>query len=532
MLVGLVMLCASAALAQPECGCEATPADFAAALADDRVDAVVLGTVIWGEGSPRTAPAGLETQHPFPWLRYFLLVEKAWKADVPSLWIERLWGRCGSPLAPGRRYLLTLPKKKDADASVISGESARTVDACQIVVLDQQAGDALSTLGEPLIERDRNQEARSAMTRAGTALSRGRVQCFGAPDGPDEPISLVPGEYTRFPLRLGAKEVTWSLGQNGTGGRGRGAILLIADNPSPCWVRVIPDVLARWAADGSAGRALPGYAGLTWRDGWVPPYWNGTLSLQRDAPWIRTAQLRFERKATMPSSHNAGSGTFRSAGSRTLVIESLEPEPGRLLDKSSSVTATLKWLGPDEPPHIVRPTFEATDSDLVMSTPDGSPAEWSLTAGVPIEISFALASVLEKHRLKEPLTLRFVVDRVTDASKETVDVTKPLLYPRGEEPAPIPVPQPESGPWYSGGDGSSCEKAVVVRGVDTIQQGIAAERAWWRREYPGSKMERQELLGSGDEGEDMFDLITIKTRNGFEVKLCFGINEFWGAPPR
>ena len=526
----LLLLCAAltpyAATAQPECGCGEPIADFSAALADERIEAVVLGTVIWAEGSPRPAPESLDTEHPYPWLRYLVLAEKAWKAEVSSIWVERLWGRCGSPLEPGTRVLLTLPKGEQAQATTIAGMKARTLDACQLIVPESQAGDEIAALGTPRVERERNAEAQSALPAMARSMMTARTQCFGEVKGPAGPVSMVPGEFVPFDIEIGGGNQRWTLGQNGTGAKGTGELILAALNPTACWVRIVPRVRARWSAEGSAGRLLPSYSGITWRQGWVPPYWNGTISLGRH-PWIRSADLHFELRPTMPSPNTTLDRRAEAAGTRTLRLESLEPEPGRLVDVSSRIRATVRWLGADSPRHVLRPVFEAEDSSLVMAVADGEPEEWTLAANQTTEVNFGLAPVLAEHDLREPLQLRFVVDRVAaDGTRETVDSTQPLEFGRGIEPDPIPVPPPDR-VWYGGGDGSSCEQAIVVRGAKTTRRGIAAERAWWRKEYPGSRMTEQGLLGPDEDGV-AYDRITLRTASGDEVELCFEITEFFG----
>lgn len=521
------------AQAQPDCGCGQTIEDVATALADERIEAVVWGTVVFAEGSPRPAPERLESNHPYPWLRYFLLVERAWKADVPSLWIERLWGRCGSPLTPGRRILLTLPKGEEPQATVIAGMRAKTLDACQLVLPEARAAEAIAALGEPLVTRDLNAEAQAATPPVVRSMMMARRQCLGEVESVENPISMVPGEFTSVELPLAGGTQTWNLGQNGTSSQGTGELILGATNPTPCWIRVVPEVRARWAVEGSARRLLASYSGMTWREGWVPPYWSGTVSLGDQHPWIRTARLRVETHSMMPSPRNTLSRSAEAAGSRTLRIEELAPLPGRLIDEKTRVRATVRWLGSAAGRHVVRPVFEAKDSSLVMSTEEGQPREWDLTANESTEISFGLGRVFTEHDLREPLQLRFVVDRLgPDGARDTVDSTQPLVFGRGTEPEPIPVPPPSSGPWFSGGDGSSCEQAVKIRGVDTTQGGIAAERAWWRKEFPGSKMVRQGVSGPSEEDERVYDLITLETRGGEEVGLCFDITEFFGKRAR
>jgi hypothetical protein len=67
-------------------------------------------------------------------------------------------------------------------------------------------------------------------------------------------------------------------------------------------------------------------------------------------------------------------------------------------------------------------------------------------------------------------------------------------------------------------DGSTQEKAVVVKSIN-------AEYEWIKTNYPGSKVTRQALLGSG---KKHFDLLTFVTRNGETREAYFDISSFFG----
>ena len=77
---------------------------------------------------------------------------------------------------------------------------------------------------------------------------------------------------------------------------------------------------------------------------------------------------------------------------------------------------------------------------------------------------------------------------------------------------------------YSDGDGSTIEKAVVIKGAKDEEAGVAAEYAWLRQKYPGYKLSKQSLRGSGDRH---YDLIEIDTREGHKT-IYFDITDFFG----
>lgn len=77
---------------------------------------------------------------------------------------------------------------------------------------------------------------------------------------------------------------------------------------------------------------------------------------------------------------------------------------------------------------------------------------------------------------------------------------------------------------YSGGDGSSLEQAVIIKGAKDEQAGVAAERAWIEQRYPGFHKGQQSLLSSGGKH---YDEIRIATREGHKA-LYFEITDFLG----
>ncbi len=95
----------------------------------------------------------------------------------------------------------------------------------------------------------------------------------------------------------------------------------------------------------------------------------------------------------------------------------------------------------------------------------------------------------------------------------------------GGTPSPAAPAAPAGGDGlYSGGDGLSCESAVVVHASDTLA-GVQAEYAWVRAHYPGYQKGGQALTECGDKPADRLD---IRTADGKEVSLYFDISNFFG----
>ena len=78
---------------------------------------------------------------------------------------------------------------------------------------------------------------------------------------------------------------------------------------------------------------------------------------------------------------------------------------------------------------------------------------------------------------------------------------------------------------YGGGDGTSCEQAVVVH-EHSEMAGVAAEYAWLKARYPGYRRGPQGLSKCGNRPADK---IQIRTQDGRELEVVFDISEFFGA---
>lgn len=77
------------------------------------------------------------------------------------------------------------------------------------------------------------------------------------------------------------------------------------------------------------------------------------------------------------------------------------------------------------------------------------------------------------------------------------------------------------GAQFGGGDGSSCEQAVVPL-VDEGRSMVQAEYEWLSRKFGGGALARQ-ALGASSDGKRRYDLIIWRTPEGKEVEVCFDV---------
>lgn len=85
---------------------------------------------------------------------------------------------------------------------------------------------------------------------------------------------------------------------------------------------------------------------------------------------------------------------------------------------------------------------------------------------------------------------------------------------------PPPVAEPLA---YAGGDGTSCEKAVVIREARHREVGLLAEKLWLQQRYPGYRQTRQAELDSANRH---YDLVELATDDGQTRKVYFDTTEF------
>src|SRR5688572_15982963 len=76
-------------------------------------------------------------------------------------------------------------------------------------------------------------------------------------------------------------------------------------------------------------------------------------------------------------------------------------------------------------------------------------------------------------------------------------------------------------PTYGGGDGSSCEQAVVPRAPQGMAM-VQAEYHWLRQTFGGGTLVRQ-ALGASSDGKRRYDLILWRKPDGQTVDVCFDV---------
>ena len=94
-------------------------------------------------------------------------------------------------------------------------------------------------------------------------------------------------------------------------------------------------------------------------------------------------------------------------------------------------------------------------------------------------------------------------------------------------PAPPNPPKPAPEVRYTGGDGSSCQKAVEIAGASGEIQGVRAERWWIYSRYPRATITRQELSTVKDRD---YETITFSPEPNKSMTVCFDITSFFGKP--
>lgn len=88
-------------------------------------------------------------------------------------------------------------------------------------------------------------------------------------------------------------------------------------------------------------------------------------------------------------------------------------------------------------------------------------------------------------------------------------------------PLPLTGAIAQQEPTFSGGDGSSCENAVIPVTGDR-RSLVQAEYHWLRKTFGGGSLVRQALGGSSD-GKRRYDLILWRKPDGETVDVCFDV---------
>jgi hypothetical protein len=76
-------------------------------------------------------------------------------------------------------------------------------------------------------------------------------------------------------------------------------------------------------------------------------------------------------------------------------------------------------------------------------------------------------------------------------------------------------------PRFSGGDGSSCEEAVVAVAPDEMTV-VQAQYHWLRKTFGGGTLVRQ-VLGVSSDRKRRYDLIIWRKPDGQTAEVCFDV---------
>lgn len=95
--------------------------------------------------------------------------------------------------------------------------------------------------------------------------------------------------------------------------------------------------------------------------------------------------------------------------------------------------------------------------------------------------------------------------------------------PPSSAPAAAPDGPPPSPATFSGGDGKSCDTAVVVHASDETS-GVAAEYQWIREHFPGAKVTSQSLTQCKDRPADV---LKFSSTQG-DTEIWFDIGDYFG----
>jgi hypothetical protein len=77
---------------------------------------------------------------------------------------------------------------------------------------------------------------------------------------------------------------------------------------------------------------------------------------------------------------------------------------------------------------------------------------------------------------------------------------------------------------FAGGDGSSLERAIVIKGA-TDETGVHAEYEYLKQHFPGYQLGTQSLMNVKGHA---YDVLEFKTADGKKKTLYFDITAFFG----
>lgn len=79
---------------------------------------------------------------------------------------------------------------------------------------------------------------------------------------------------------------------------------------------------------------------------------------------------------------------------------------------------------------------------------------------------------------------------------------------------------------FEGGDGSSFEEAVVIKGAKDTMEGIEAESKWMEKKHRGWEKGDQALVSKDGKHYDRIDY--SKPKDGKKMTIFFDITDFYG----
>jgi hypothetical protein len=86
------------------------------------------------------------------------------------------------------------------------------------------------------------------------------------------------------------------------------------------------------------------------------------------------------------------------------------------------------------------------------------------------------------------------------------------------------VPGVAPGITFRGGDGTSCDARIRIKGAVNADTGVAAEHRWIRARYPGFRVLQQSLIDCEEEPTDRMTLVNVV---GDERIVYFEISDFF-----
>jgi hypothetical protein len=78
---------------------------------------------------------------------------------------------------------------------------------------------------------------------------------------------------------------------------------------------------------------------------------------------------------------------------------------------------------------------------------------------------------------------------------------------------------------FSGGDGSNCERAIVIQHAKNTAEGLAAERHWLAKNFPHSKIA---VKAQRRDNDKFFEVVELRSENGDAATVCFDVTGFFG----